>query len=371
MREAMLLFSWGAGQERGRFNAARWAVALGLLALAAGAALEPAAAAGAPTAARVTRKFKLAPRGETGRNPVQAAAFARRVVEAARTYLYTPAEAARAASEGRAFYYDAAQMELTLTDSPERVDRIARYLAALPELSPSQPLVQAIYVRHQPAAAILRQFIQLATDPGAGGGQASLTRLLERVAVTTSARPNELLVSSRDDAERKNVMQLLQVLDQPEKQFEVQVLLLEKKGALTPDQGWAAFKRAIGCCEKGDFDAAARWINADLLLKATALHKIRSADRQPVVTRLEKSHALGAPADSIELSTRLNETSGGRMRLEEIVVKSITGGVKNQAASSAIDVGLGGGAAVVTLPGAPNGNGPSLPCLFITVRRVQ
>lgn len=353
----------------GLLSRAGLGLALGVLIMALWSAPTPAGGAAAPQAtpvARVTRKFNLTPGGALRQDLVKRQAFARRVIEAVRTYLYTPREAQRAAAEGRGMAYDPARMELTLTETPERVERIATYLAALPELRPGQSWSQSVLVRHQPAAAILGQLTQLATAPAAGGGRSELSRLFQRVTVTTSTRPNELLVTARDETEWKNALQLLQMFDRPEKQFELQMLVLEKKTTATAVNGPQAVLNAIEMCRRIDFDAAARLISADPELRATPLRKLRTAEDQPCLVRLEKSHTPGTPADTIELSARLRDLSGVRF---DAVVTCIRDGQKTQA-SSTFNV-LPDKVGYVVLPGVTGGGSPNLPCLLVKARRVQ
>lgn len=353
----------------GMLDRAGLGLALGVLMISILSAPPPAGGAAAPQAtpaARVTRKFNLTPGGALRQDPVKRQEFVRRVIEAVRTYLYTPREAQRAAAEGRGMAYDPALMELTLTETPERVERIATYLAALPELRPGQTWSESVLIRHQPAAAILGQINQLAAAPAAGGGQSELARLFQRVSVTTSTRPDELIVTVKNEAERKNALQLLQILDRPEIQFEMQVLVLEKKPAATAVNGPAAVLNAIEMCKRNDLEKAARWLSADPELKALALRKLRTAENQPCLVRLERGRAPGAPADTIELSARLKDLSGVRF---DAVLTCILGGQKTQTAST-FNV-LPDQVGYLALPGATGMGSPNLPCLLIKARRVQ
>jgi len=78
----------------------------------------------------------LTPRDVLKANPEQVEAFGRDVKEVIETMLYHKEGVAAAQVQGRRLWYDPATLQMTITDSPSNIRKVAEFVQALPQLEP-------------------------------------------------------------------------------------------------------------------------------------------------------------------------------------------------------------------------------------------
>lgn len=418
----------------------------------------------ASQAALVTRTFSLRSKDLDALPPEQARSYQRRLVEAIRAYLYPPKDPAAAAPAGRRIAFDEAKMELTLSDSPERVEKIATYLEQLLAASARSKATQTLEIKHMSAAALLERVDEMVSQPDdeatlqlrvgeparlhgvwlkltalardgsekifnravqieigspgdqtrtyilaerkplelgpfrlrldqvrlnapagewqarihaaytARGGRSQMANgIFEKVEFTTTTQPNQLIVRAPDRDRLQSALQILALLDQPPRIFEVEILHMERKTTATLAQEGEALRGAMEWVNGApNFEQAARGINANPVFKATALRKITTLARRPCLARLELSHDPQAvdTADFVEIAFSILEAGQGQnITLDGCTVTRRVGGRKSTVSSN---LRLNpGGCAILSSPFTKVAGGGNLPDLFIKARRIQ
>jgi len=127
----------------------------------------------------------LVPREVLRANPEQVESFGRDVKEVIETMLYHKEGVAAAQAQGRRLWYDQATLQLTLTDFPSNIKKVAEFVEALPQLEP-KPRSKIIFLEYAVAGDLASQLEEVlgigAAGVGAGaaaGNQASFSLRVE------------------------------------------------------------------------------------------------------------------------------------------------------------------------------------------------
>ncbi len=128
--------------------------------------------------------FSLIPRNALDENREYLQAFANRVVEQVRTFLYTQSGVAAAEAQGRRMWYDPNTLTLVIADFPDNISEVGAFLDSLPELK-SEARFKVIYLKYALASDIEAQLGELlniggATAETAAEGELSVTKSLRR-----------------------------------------------------------------------------------------------------------------------------------------------------------------------------------------------
>ena len=127
----------------------------------------------------------LTPRDVISANPEQVEAFGRDTKEVIETRLYHKDGVAAAQKEGRRMWYDAPTLQMTITDTPDNIKKVAEFVESLPQLEPKMRS-KILFLEYAQAADLASQLESVLgyAAPGAVGGaaaanQASLTMRVE------------------------------------------------------------------------------------------------------------------------------------------------------------------------------------------------
>lgn len=111
--------------------------------------------------------FSLIPRTALEENREYMQAFAERVVEQVRTFLYTRIGLEEAQALGRHMWFDPNTLTLVLADTPENIRDVSSFLDSLPELE-AQQRFSVIYLRYALASDLQSELANLLGLEGAG-----------------------------------------------------------------------------------------------------------------------------------------------------------------------------------------------------------
>ena len=103
------------------------------------------------------QEYSLKPCNVENVKPEQSLAFASRVVEAVKTFLYAKDGEAKAAEEGRRLVWDPAKLQLTITDTPENLNRVDDYIDSLPELGEQTRILKLTSAKAADVSAGLKE----------------------------------------------------------------------------------------------------------------------------------------------------------------------------------------------------------------------
>lgn len=118
--------------------------------------------------------FNLTPVIEFEDNPDLIRSFADNVRQVVETLLYAREGRTKAEREGRRIWYDPASYQLTVTDTPDRLQKVQDYIESLPQIR-SRRRSKIIFLDHAAAGDLVGQIeaflgIEGGTQRGAGGG---------------------------------------------------------------------------------------------------------------------------------------------------------------------------------------------------------
>ena len=115
--------------------------------------------------------INLTPRGVLRVNAEQVEAFARDTKEVIETMLYHEKGVLDAQKEGRRMWYDPATLQLTITDTPDNIKKVAEFIEALPQLEPKMrsKILFLEYATAGDLAGQLEQVLGIAPSGAAGG----------------------------------------------------------------------------------------------------------------------------------------------------------------------------------------------------------
>jgi len=115
----------------------------------------------------------LTPRDIFKANPEQVETFARNIKEVVETMLYHDKGMAQARAEGRRLWFDPATLQLTITDSPSNIRKVAEFIQSLPQLEPKRRS-KIIFLEYANAGDLASQIEEiLGIGPGVAAGGAA------------------------------------------------------------------------------------------------------------------------------------------------------------------------------------------------------
>jgi len=129
----------------------------------------------------------LTPRSVLRTNPEMVEAFGRDVKEVVETMLYHKEGVAAAQAQGRRLWYDPATLQITLTDTPSNIRKVAEFVQALPQLEP-KTRSKILFLEYATASDLAGQLEQVMGISESAGG--------------TTAMGNEATFSLRVEDER-------------------------------------------------------------------------------------------------------------------------------------------------------------------------
>jgi RNA polymerase sigma-70 factor (ECF subfamily) len=116
--------------------------------------------------------FSLIPRRVLQQNEEVARDLAEQIKETVEVLLYSGEGVDAARREGRRLWFDEYTLQLTLTDTPENIERVTRYISSIPTLEPRRT-TRIVNLNHQQASTLvgkLQDFLDIEIR-GAGEGQ--------------------------------------------------------------------------------------------------------------------------------------------------------------------------------------------------------
>lgn len=127
----------------------------------------------------------LTPRDVLKANAEQVEAFGRDVKEVVETMLYHKEGVAAAQAQGRRLWYDPATLQMTITDTPSNIRKVAEFVQALPQLEP-KARSKILFLEYAVASDLATQLEQvMGIVPGgtagglAGGNEATFSLRVE------------------------------------------------------------------------------------------------------------------------------------------------------------------------------------------------
>ena len=126
----------------------------------------------------------LTPRDVMTANPEQVEAFGRNVKEVVETMLYHKEGVVAAQAQGRRLWFDPATLQMTITDRPSNIRKVAEFVQALPQLEPKRrsKIIFLEYAMASELASQLEEILGIAPAVAAGvpgGMQASFSLRVE------------------------------------------------------------------------------------------------------------------------------------------------------------------------------------------------
>lgn len=116
--------------------------------------------------------FSLIPRRVLQQNEEVARDLATSIVETVTTLLYSQIGVDAARRQGRRLWFDEFTLQLTITDTPDNIDRVTRYISSIPVLEPRR-ITRIVNLNHQVASTLagkLEDFLDIEIRGGEGGG---------------------------------------------------------------------------------------------------------------------------------------------------------------------------------------------------------
>lgn len=117
--------------------------------------------------------FSLIPRRVLQQDEEVARDLAASTVETVSTLLYSQSGVEEERRQGRRLWFDESTLQLTITDTPENIDRVTRYITSIPTLEPRRT-TRIVAVDHQEASALagrLSDFLDIEIRGGGSGAR--------------------------------------------------------------------------------------------------------------------------------------------------------------------------------------------------------
>jgi type II secretory pathway component GspD/PulD (secretin) len=115
--------------------------------------------------------FSLIPRRVLQQNEEVARDLAEGIKETVEVLLYSGVGVDAARRQGRRLWFDEYTLQLTVTDTPDNIEKVTRYISSIPTLEPHRT-TRIVYLNHQQASSLvgkLEDFLDIEIRGGGGG----------------------------------------------------------------------------------------------------------------------------------------------------------------------------------------------------------